>query len=90
MALNIKYGEVVRLAAELDDLTGESKTETKRQALLDRRARLRFRVTNTARKERVRRFLEREVWSLIPSDQLGRAPDKKEREEILGYGEDGV
>jgi antitoxin VapB len=90
MALNIKNPEVEELAAELAGLTGESKTETIRQALLDRRARLRYRVSESAQRERVLRFLEREVWSRVPEDQLGRAPSKEEREEILGYGEDGV
>lgn len=55
-----------------------------------RRARLRFRVTDDARKRRVRTFLEREVWSRIPEGQLGKGPDKTEREEILGYGRGGV
>jgi antitoxin VapB len=90
MALNIKNREVENLASELAHLTGESKTETIRQALLERKARLRFRVSGTGRKERTRRFLEREVWSRIPTDQLGRAPTKKEREKILGYGTEGV
>lgn len=90
MALNIKNPEVERLATELADLTGESKTETIRRALLDRQAHLRFRVTKSARRERVRRFLEEEVWSRIPEDQLGKSPSKEEREAILGYGEDGV
>ncbi len=90
MALNIKNPEVESLASELADLTGESKTETIRQALLERKARLRFRVSEAGRKERTRRFMEREVWSRIPPDQLGRAPTKKEREEILGFGKEGV
>jgi antitoxin VapB len=90
MALNIKNPEVERLAAELAELTGESKTEAIRRALLDRRARLRFRVTDAARKERVLRFLEREVWPLVPEEQRGKAPTREEREEILGYGEAGV
>jgi antitoxin VapB len=90
MALNIKNPEVERLAADLAELTGESKTETVRQALLERQARLRFRVSEAGRRERNRRFLEREVWSRVPEDQLGRAPNKEEREEILGYGGEGV
>lgn len=90
MALNIKNREVERLARELADLTGESKTEAIRRALEERRARLRFRVAEGARTNRVRRFLEEEVWSRVPKDQLGKAPDKEEREEILGYGEEGV
>ncbi len=90
MALNIKNPEVERLATDLAELTGESKTETVRQALLERQARLRFRVSEAGRRERNRRFLEREVWSRVPEDQLGRAPTKAEREEILGYGGEGV
>jgi len=90
MALNIKNPDVEALAAELAELTGESKTETVRRALVERRARLRFRVTDDARKSRIRTFLEQEVWSRVPEDQLGKAPDKAEREEILGYGDHGV
>ena len=90
MALNIKNPEVESLAAELAEITGESKTETIRQALLERQARLRYRVTEAGRKERIRRFLAREVWSRVPEDQLGRAPSREEREEILGYGQEGV
>ncbi len=90
MALNIKNPEVERLAAELADLTGESKTEAIRKALSERQARLRLRVTEAGRRERVLRFLEREVWSRVPENQRGHAPDKGEREEILGYGEAGV
>jgi len=90
MALNIKNPEVERLAAELADLTGESKTEAIRQALMERRARLRLRVTVEGRRGRIRRFLEEEVWSRVPKSQLGKAPSKDEREAILGYGEEGV
>ena len=90
MALNIKNPEVESLAAELAAATGESKTEAIRQALLERRARLRFRVSLPARRARMRRFLEREVWARVPTDQLGKAPEKAERERILGYGGEGV
>jgi antitoxin VapB len=90
MALNIKNPEVESLAAELAEVTGESKTEAVRRALLERRARLRFRVSASARGAQIRRFLEREVWSRVPKDQLGAPPLKEEREAILGYGRDGV
>jgi len=39
---------------------------------------------------RLRRFLEEEVWPSISPDVLGKAISKKEEEEILGYGPDGV
>jgi antitoxin VapB len=90
MALNIKNAEVERLAAEIAALTGESKTEAIRVALLERRARLRFRIADQARSDRILRFLETEVWPRIPEDQLGRAPGREEREQILGYGEEGM
>ena len=90
MALNIKNPEVERLAEEISRMTGETKTEAIRRALAERRARLSLRVTTRGRAGRLRRFLETEVWSRIPSDQLGRAPGKEERERILGYGDRGV
>jgi len=90
MALNIKNTEVERLAAEIADLTGESKTEAIRKALSERRSRMRVRVTEEKRKERIHRFLMREVWARIPQDQRGRAPAPEEIDEILGYGESGV
>lgn len=90
MALSIKNPDVDRLIDEITAVTGESKTEAVRRALLERRARLRERVTPEARRRQILRFLEREVWSVVPADQLGRAPDRAEREAILGYGPDGV
>lgn len=90
MALNIKNADVERLVEEIARLTGESKTEAIRQALLERRGRLRERVTVQARRSRLESFLEREVWSRVPADQVGRAPDRAERERILGYGPEGV
>ncbi len=90
MGLTIKNDEVERLATELAVMTGETKTQAVRESLRERRDRLALRVTPGARRLRLRRFLEREVWAAIPADQLGREPDKAEREEILGYGPQGV
>jgi antitoxin VapB len=39
---------------------------------------------------RWRRFLEEEVWPNISPDARGKRITKEEREEILGYGPDGV
>ena len=90
MALNIKNEQVEQLADEIARLTGESKTEAIRQALLERRARLRFRLQPAQREARLQSFLEDEIWARVPADQLGRAPDRAEREDILGYGSEGV
>jgi antitoxin VapB len=90
MPLNIKNPEVERLAAEIARITGETKTEAIRRALAERRARLRVHLTPERRRDRLFRFLEREVWSRVPAEQLGRAPDRAERERILGYSEEGA
>ncbi len=84
MALNIKNPEVERLAAEVARLTGESKTEAIRRALTERRARLRDDVSDASRRRRLLEFLEQEIWARVPPDQLGHAPERAEREAILG------
>jgi antitoxin VapB len=89
MPLNIKNAEVERLVQEVARMTGESKTEAVRQALLERRRRLAFRVGRVDRRAEIERFLEREVWARIPKEQLGTAPDKEELEGILGFGPEG-
>jgi antitoxin VapB len=90
MALNIKHPEAERLAAEVAAMTGETKTEAVRRALAERHARLGSRISDAGRERKLRRFLEREVWARVPEDQRGRAPDREERERILGYGDAGV
>ena len=90
MGLNIKNPEVEKLAAEVARLAGESKTEAIRQALIDRRQKLALRGESGSRAERMRRVLEDEIWAQIPAEMLGREITKQEREEILGYGPNGV
>jgi len=90
MGLTIKNDETERLAEQVAEMAGESKTQAIRQALRERRDRLALRVTPDARRRHLRRFLEREVWAAVPAEQLGRAPEKGERERILGYGPQGV
>jgi antitoxin VapB len=90
MALNIKDPEAERLAAEVARLTGESKTAAVREALRERRERL-VTLEDVDRKEaRLQRFLEEEIWPLIPPDMLGKPITQEEQDEILGYGPDGV
>ena len=90
VALNIKNPEVERLVEEVARLTGESRTEAVRRALVERRQRLSHRIAVPDREARVRAFLEREVWPVVPADQLGRRLTPAEEDEILGYGKDGV
>lgn len=90
MALNVKDEEAVRLAGEVAAITGESKTRAIRVALQERRDRLARERSGVGRGERLRRFLEEEAWPLLPPEERGVPMSKEEREEILGYGEDGV
>ncbi len=90
MALNIKNREVERLADEVAELAGETKTEAVRKALEERRSRLAMRVVKKDRRADIIRFLEREVWPLAPEKQLGRRLTRKEEDRILGYGPEGV
>ena len=88
MALNIKDPETERLAAEVAALTGTTKTGAVRYALrqvLQAQSRL-----SVQREERLTRFLEEEIWPLVPPGQLGNPVSKAEREEILGFGEHGA
>jgi antitoxin VapB len=89
MAMNIKDPEAERLAAEVAALTGESKTAAVRSALRERRDRLN--AQRGLRQGTLRRFLEDEIWPRIPPEARNRPPmTKAEREELLGYGPEGV
>ncbi len=91
MALNIKDPVTEELAAEVAALAGETKTGAVRTALAERRARLLAARSNDDRASRLRRVLEDEIWPLLPPGALDREPlTKGEREEILGYGPEGV
>ena len=90
MALNIKNQEVERLAKEVSELAHETKTEAIRKALEERKLRLRLHVVDMDRGEKAFGFLEREVWPYLPSNVRGKSISKEEKEEILGYGPDGV
>jgi antitoxin VapB len=90
MALNIKNLVVEKLAREISEETGESKTQAIRRALEDRRSRLRVAGKEMNRAERIRRFLLGEVWPRIPATELGRRLTKIEEDALLGYGSDGA
>lgn len=87
MALNIKDKETEELAAEVASMTGESKTGAVRQALRERHDRLQLHSGGRGKREpgSLRRFLETEIWPLIPEEDRGRPPmTKDEWDEIIG------
>ncbi|HLW75842.1 MAG TPA: type II toxin-antitoxin system VapB family antitoxin [Bryobacteraceae bacterium] len=88
MALNIKNREVERLAAEVAAMTHETKTQAIRRALEDRKAKLE--ADKPPRRRDIRAALEKYIWPYIPAEVRGKKITKEEREEILGYGPDGV
>ena len=90
MALNIKNKEVERLASEVSEITGETKTEAIRKALRERRDRLSYRIVRRDREADLRRFLEREIWPSIPAELRGRSISREDLDRILGYGPEGV
>jgi antitoxin VapB len=90
MALNIKDPETEQLAAEVAALAAETKTRAINIALQERRARLMAAHADRDRGERLRRFLTDEAWPQVPEHVLGTTLTKAEREEILGYGSEGV
>jgi antitoxin VapB len=91
MALNIKNEETEKLAAEVASLAGETKTGAVKQALLERRDRLRLESGGGEQPYRgMQQWLETEIWPQIPAELKGRPPmTKEEVEEILGIGPEG-
>jgi antitoxin VapB len=90
MALNLKDPEVEQLAKEVALITGDTKTGAVREALREKRDRLRLQSGTRRRQEpgSFRRFLETEIWPQIPAEDRGKPPmTKEEVEEILGEQE---
>jgi antitoxin VapB len=86
MALNLKDPQVEKLAAEVAQMTGDSKTGAVREALREKRDRLE--LTRTTRRRRkpgdLRRFLETEIWPLIPEEDKNKpAMTKDEWDELV-------
>jgi hypothetical protein len=91
VALKIEDKEAEQLAAEIATLAGEGEEAAVRQALRERRDRLKL-LSEERRKPKggLRHFLETEIWPLIPEEERGKPPmTKAEREEILGIGPEG-
>ena len=83
MPLNIKNAEVEALINEVVGLTGESKTEAVRKALLERKAKLSLESAGP-KEERLMRFLE-QTWAQLPEHLLGKGVSQEEQDELLGY-----
>jgi antitoxin VapB len=90
MALNIKDPRTESLAGEVAMIAGESKTRAVRVALEERRDRLIGGGTAGDREASLMRVLQTEIWPQIPKSILGKPLGRAEREEILGYGPEGV
>jgi antitoxin VapB len=90
MALNIKNPDVEKLAADVADLAGETKTEAIRKSLAERKLRLELAAGKQDRTKELLEFFERDVWPKLPADVLGRKITRQEEEQILGFGPDGV
>jgi len=90
MALNIKDPETERLATEVAELTGESKTGAVRAALRERRARLLIARSGVSRSQRMLAVLEGQVWPRLPPGARGSTITREEEDAILGFGADGV
>ena len=82
MALNIRHSETEKLAEEVVELTGETKTEAVRRALLDRLKRL--------RRDRTRRRLADELDRIATRCAGLPVQDRRTAGEILGYDENGL
>jgi len=94
MALNIKNLETEQLAMEVAELSGDTKTGAVRQALRERRDRLRLGGAGVGPGEKpyrgMQQWLETEIWPQIPDELKDREPmTKDEIEEILGIGPEG-
>ncbi len=88
MALNLKNPEVLALAEELAQLSGTSKTEAIRQALLEQKQRLLLARSRNPEWSAMR-FLEDRVWPSLPPG-ASQPLTKRQEEALLGYGPDGM
>jgi antitoxin VapB len=90
MSLTLKNPQLERLADELSKQLHETKTETIRVALEERKVRVANKQTGLDRKQRILDFLQSEVWPTLPKSAKGKPLTKKKKEALLGYGKLGV
>jgi len=90
VALTIKNAEVERLATEVARLTGETKTQAIRVALEERRDKLTSGIDPDALLAARLEWMEREIWSHIPTEERGKPHDSARDDAIIGYGPTGL
>lgn len=88
MSLNIKNADVSALVNEIVALTGETKTEAIRKALIERKQKLRLQTFSS--EAHLQTVLEDEIWPQIPKKLLGKGVSQVEQDDLLGYGKKGV
>jgi hypothetical protein len=95
MALEIRDKETREMATEIAKRIGTSEEEAVRQALEEKRQRLRLRRRHDGGRrwrtyEEWEQMMEEKIWSKIPDELLDQPPmTKEEKEELLGYGPEG-
>ncbi|MDI7266754.1 MAG: type II toxin-antitoxin system VapB family antitoxin [Myxococcota bacterium] len=90
MASNMNSPEIEKPASEVARLAGETPHEAVRRALEERRSRLARRRPAGDRADRLRRFLEAEVYPLVPPEERGRRLSREEEDALLGFGEEAA
>jgi antitoxin VapB len=89
MSLHITDTETEKLAAEIAEMTGDTKAGAVREALREKKKRLERRTGPKERPRSMQEWLEREVWPLIPEEERGKPLTKEEVEDMLGFGPGG-
>lgn len=90
MALKIQSREIESLVDEVAELSGETKDDAIRTALLERRVRLVSESKARAKAQTFLRYLGQEVWPRVPEEELRRPFTKTDEEELLGMSLDEI
>ena len=92
MGLHITDTETEKLAEEVAEMTGETTTGAVREALREKKKRLEVQAERASkgRPQSMQKWLEEEVWPRIPEEARRKPLTKKEVEDILGFGPEGV
>jgi antitoxin VapB len=90
MDFNIEDTETEKLAAEVAEITGRTQEVAVREALREKRERLKVRSSRKERPRSMQEWLEKEVRPRMPKGEQGKPLTKEEVEDILGFGPEGV